>query len=91
KTYEVSEGEKRKDEGDHGGRGDNRRDYNHRQNKRRVNVGAMTNGAPNDNKVYPKCKNKKHGEDCWKCGKCGKLGYKTASCWSLDIKDVTCF
>nr|GEU30649.1 RNA-directed DNA polymerase homolog [Tanacetum cinerariifolium] len=61
KTDEVSKGEKRKGEGDHGGRGDNRRDYNHRQNQRR------------------------------KCGKCAKLGYKTAACWSLDIKDVTCF
>nr|GFC81577.1 hypothetical protein [Tanacetum cinerariifolium] len=36
-------------------------------------------------------KNKKHGGDCWKCGKCGKLGHKIAACWSLDIKDVTCF
>ncbi|GJT92843.1 putative reverse transcriptase domain-containing protein [Tanacetum coccineum] len=46
---------------------------------------------PNDNEVYPKCKNKKHVGDCWKCGKCGKLGHKTAACWSLDRKDVTCF
>nr|GFC45458.1 hypothetical protein [Tanacetum cinerariifolium] len=61
------------------------------QNQRRVNVGAMTNAAPNDNEVCPKCKNKKHGGDCWKCGKCGKLGHKIAACWSLDIKDVTCF
>nr|GEW43453.1 putative reverse transcriptase domain-containing protein [Tanacetum cinerariifolium] len=61
KTDEVSEGEKRKGEGDRGGH------------------------------VCPKCKNKKHGEDCYKCGKCGKLGHKTAACWSLDIKDVTCF
>ncbi|GJU90197.1 putative reverse transcriptase domain-containing protein [Tanacetum coccineum] len=61
KTDEVSEGEKRKGEGDRGGR------------------------------VCPKCKNKKHGGDCWKCGKCGKLGHKTAACWSLDRKDVTCF
>nr|GEU62238.1 hypothetical protein [Tanacetum cinerariifolium] len=86
KTDEVSEGER-----DCGGRGDNRRDYNHRQNQRRVNVRAMTNAAPNDNEVWPKYKNKKHGGDCWKCGKCGKLGHKTAACWSLDIKDVTCF
>ncbi|GJR08874.1 putative reverse transcriptase domain-containing protein [Tanacetum coccineum] len=91
KTDEVSEGEKRKGEGDRGGRGDNRRDYNRRQNQRRANAGAMTNAAPNDNEVCPKCKNKKHGGDCWKCGKCGKLGHKTAACWSLDRKDVTCF
>ncbi|GJS64665.1 putative reverse transcriptase domain-containing protein [Tanacetum coccineum] len=81
----------RKGEGDRGGRGDNRRDYNHRQNQRRANAGAMTNAAPNDNEVCPKCKNKKHAGDCWKCGKCGKLGHKTAACWSLDRKDVTCF
>ncbi|GJS01670.1 putative reverse transcriptase domain-containing protein [Tanacetum coccineum] len=42
KTDEVSEGEKRKGEGDRGGRGDNRRDYNRRQNQRRANTGAMT-------------------------------------------------
>ncbi|GJS71354.1 putative reverse transcriptase domain-containing protein [Tanacetum coccineum] len=91
KTDEVSEGEKRKGEGDRGGRGDNRRDYNRRQNQRRANAGAMTNAAPNDNEVCPRCKNKKHAGDCWKCGKCGKLGHKTAACWSLDRKDVTCF
>ncbi|GJR90196.1 putative reverse transcriptase domain-containing protein [Tanacetum coccineum] len=56
-------------EGDRGGRGDNRRDYNRRQNQRRANAGAMTNAAPNDNKVW----------------------HKTAACWSLDRKDVTCF
>ncbi|GJR66768.1 putative reverse transcriptase domain-containing protein [Tanacetum coccineum] len=88
KTDEASEGEKRKGEGD---RGDNRRDYNRRQNQRRANAGAMTNVAPNDNEVCPKCKNKKHAGDCWKCSKCGKLGHKTAACWSLDRKDVTCF
>ncbi|GKD48532.1 putative reverse transcriptase domain-containing protein [Tanacetum coccineum] len=78
KTDEVHEGEKRKGEGDRGGRGDNRRDYNRRQNQRRANAGAMTNAVPNDNEVCPKCKNKKHNGDCWKCGKCGKLGHKTA-------------
>ncbi|GJV35591.1 putative reverse transcriptase domain-containing protein [Tanacetum coccineum] len=87
----YDKGEKRKGEGDRGGRGDNRRDYNRRQNQRRANAGAMTNAAPNDNEVCPKCKNKKHAGDCWKCGKCGKLGHKTAACWSLDRKDVTCF
>ncbi|GJX58948.1 putative reverse transcriptase domain-containing protein [Tanacetum coccineum] len=91
KTDEVSEGEKRKGEGDRGGRGDNRRDYNRRQNQRRANARAMTNAAPNDNEVCPKCKNKKHAGDCWKCGKYGMLGHKTAACWSLNVKDVTCF
>ncbi|GKE49915.1 putative reverse transcriptase domain-containing protein [Tanacetum coccineum] len=91
KTDEASEGEKRKGKGDRGGRSDNRRDYNCWQNQRRANAGAMTNVAPNDNEVCPKCKNKKHAGDCWKCGKCGKLGHKTAACWSLDRKDVTCF
>ncbi|GKF09424.1 hypothetical protein Tco_0043648 [Tanacetum coccineum] len=57
-TDEASEGEKRKGEGDRGGRGDNRRDYNRQQNQRRANAGAMTNDAPNDNKVSPKSKNK---------------------------------
>ncbi|GJV87218.1 hypothetical protein Tco_1531156, partial [Tanacetum coccineum] len=88
KTDEISEGEKRKGEGDRGGRGDNRRDYNCRQNQRRANAGAMTNVTPNDNEVYPRCKNKKHAVDCWKCA---KLGHKTGACWSLDRKDVTCF
>ncbi|GKC82245.1 hypothetical protein Tco_1137962 [Tanacetum coccineum] len=80
KTDEVSKGEKRKGEGDHGGCGDNRRDYNRQQNQRRANAEAMTNDAPNDNEICPKCKNKKHGGDCWKCGKCGKLGHKTVAC-----------
>ncbi|GJX17986.1 putative reverse transcriptase domain-containing protein [Tanacetum coccineum] len=42
-------------------------------------------------RVYLKCKNKKHGRDCWKCGKCGKLGHKTVACRCLDRKDMTCF
>ncbi|GKC11387.1 putative reverse transcriptase domain-containing protein [Tanacetum coccineum] len=91
KNDEVHEGEKRKGEGDRGGRGDNRRDYNRRQNQRRANAGAMTNAVSNDNEVCPKCKNKKHNGDCWKCGKCGKLGHKSASCRCPDKKDVTCF
>nr|GEW48875.1 reverse transcriptase domain-containing protein [Tanacetum cinerariifolium] len=71
KTDEVSEGEKRKGEGDRGGRGGNRRDYNRRQNQRRVNVGAMTNVAPNDNEVCPKRKNKKHDVTCFNCNEKG--------------------
>ncbi|GJU54510.1 putative reverse transcriptase domain-containing protein [Tanacetum coccineum] len=70
KTNEVSEGEKRKGEGDRGCRGDNRRDYNRRQNQRTANAGAMTNAAPNDDEVCPRCKNKKHAGDCSKSGKC---------------------
>nr|GFA53643.1 hypothetical protein [Tanacetum cinerariifolium] len=70
KTDEAPKGEKQKGEGDRGGRGDNRHDYNRRQNQRRANVGAMTNDALNDNEVCPNCKNKKHVGDCWKCGKC---------------------
>ncbi|GKF94390.1 hypothetical protein Tco_0284090, partial [Tanacetum coccineum] len=56
--------EKRKGEGDRGGRGENRRDYNRPKNQRRSNARAMTNAAPNDNEVCPKCKNKKHAGDC---------------------------
>ncbi|GJZ13073.1 putative reverse transcriptase domain-containing protein [Tanacetum coccineum] len=48
-------------------------------------------GGDRGSRVCPTCKNKKHGGDCWKYGKCGKLGHKTAACWSLDTKDVTCF
>nr|GEW58215.1 hypothetical protein [Tanacetum cinerariifolium] len=91
KTDEVSKGEKKKGKGDHGGRGDNRHNYNSQKNQRRADAGAMTNDAPNENEVCPNCKNKKQGGDCWKYGKCGKLGDKTAACWSPDIKDVTCF
>ncbi|GKA03667.1 putative reverse transcriptase domain-containing protein, partial [Tanacetum coccineum] len=91
KADEVQEGEKRKGEGDRGGRGDNRRDHNNRQNQRRANAGAMTNVASNDNEGCPKCKNKKHNGDCWKCGKCGKLGHKTAFCRCPDKREVTCF
>ncbi|GJR46677.1 putative nucleotidyltransferase, ribonuclease H [Tanacetum coccineum] len=58
------------------------------EKRKGANAGAMTNAALNDNEVCPRCKNKKHAGDCWKCG---KLGHKTAACWSLDRKDVTCF
>ncbi|GJV34244.1 hypothetical protein Tco_1394644 [Tanacetum coccineum] len=86
KTDEASEGEKGKGEGDHGGRGNNRRDYNRRQNQRRANAGAMTNSAPNDNEVCPKCKNKKHAGDCWKCGKCG--GNNRGAVYKLGAVDA---
>ncbi|GJS75248.1 putative reverse transcriptase domain-containing protein [Tanacetum coccineum] len=69
KNDEVSEGEKKKCKGDRGGRGDNRRDYNHRQNYRRANVGAMTNAAPNDNKVCPNLDRK--DVTCFNCNEKG--------------------
>ncbi|GJV25190.1 putative reverse transcriptase domain-containing protein [Tanacetum coccineum] len=90
-TIDHAVREKRKGEGDRGGRGDNRRDYNRRQNQRRANAEAMTNAVPNDNDVCPKCKNNKHNGDCWKCSKCGKLGHKTAAYRCLDKKDMACF
>ncbi|GJU55618.1 putative reverse transcriptase domain-containing protein [Tanacetum coccineum] len=36
-------------------------------NQRMGYAGALTNVASNDNEVCPKCKNKKHNGDCWKC------------------------
>ncbi|GJS38049.1 putative reverse transcriptase domain-containing protein [Tanacetum coccineum] len=72
KTDEVSEGEKRKGKGDRGGCGDNRRDYNRRQNQRRANAGAMTNAAQMTTEVCPKVEDTKNAGDCWKCGKCGR-------------------
>ncbi|GKC82766.1 putative reverse transcriptase domain-containing protein, partial [Tanacetum coccineum] len=80
KTDEVSEGEKRKGEGDRGGRGDNRRDYNRRQNQRRANAGAMTNAAPNDNETAA----------CWSldrkdvtCFNCNEKGQRKRDCPKL--------
>nr|GEU95611.1 hypothetical protein [Tanacetum cinerariifolium] len=73
-------GEKRKGEGDRGTRGDNRRDYNRRQNQRKDNAGAMTNAAPNDNEVCPKCKNKKHDVTCFKCN---EKGHRKRDCPKL--------
>ncbi|GJZ99096.1 putative reverse transcriptase domain-containing protein [Tanacetum coccineum] len=89
KTDEAYESEKRKGEGDCGGRGDNRRDYNHRQNQRRANVGAMTNVAPNDNEGHQKrdCpKLKKNGQGGNNCGAVYKLG---AVDGQQDLKVVT--
>ncbi|GKA62578.1 reverse transcriptase domain-containing protein [Tanacetum coccineum] len=91
RMVEPEQGEKRKGEGDRSVRGDNRRDYNNRQNQRSANARAMTNVVSNDNEVCSKCKNKKHNGDYWKCGKCGKLGHKTATCRCPDKREVTCF
>ncbi|GJT18989.1 hypothetical protein Tco_0877695 [Tanacetum coccineum] len=81
KTDEVSEGEKRKGEGDRGGRGDNRRDYNRRQNRRRANVGAMTNAAPNDNEGHRK-------RDCPKLRKNGQGGNNHGAIYKLGAMDA---
>ncbi|GJY11273.1 putative reverse transcriptase domain-containing protein [Tanacetum coccineum] len=99
KTDEVSEGEKRKGEGDRGGRGDNRRDYNRRQNQRRANAGAMTNVAPNDNEVYPRldrkdvtcfnCNEKGHRKrDCPKLKKNGQGGNNHGAVYKLGAMDA---
>nr|GEY02502.1 putative reverse transcriptase domain-containing protein [Tanacetum cinerariifolium] len=60
------EGEKRKGEGDRGGRGDSQRDYNRRQNQRKANARAMANAALNDNEGHlkrdcPKLKKNRQG------------------------------
>ncbi|GJY95391.1 putative reverse transcriptase domain-containing protein [Tanacetum coccineum] len=81
KTDEVSEGEKRKGEGDRGGRGDNRRDYNCRQNQRRANTRAMTNVAPNDNKGHRK-------RDCPKLKKNGQGGNNRGDVYKLGAVDA---
>nr|GFC41027.1 hypothetical protein [Tanacetum cinerariifolium] len=70
KADEATKGDKRKGESDRGGRGDNRREHNHRQNQMRGTARAMTNDAPKNNETCQKCKNKRHAEDCWKCTKC---------------------
>ncbi|GJV61047.1 putative reverse transcriptase domain-containing protein [Tanacetum coccineum] len=89
-------GEKRKGEGDRGGRGDNRRDYNRRQNQRRANAGAMTNAAPNDNEVYPRkdvtcfnCNEKGHQKrDCPKLKKNGQGGNNRGAVYKLGAVDT---
>ncbi|GJV41271.1 putative reverse transcriptase domain-containing protein [Tanacetum coccineum] len=79
-VVDVTSVEPVKVEGDRGGRSDNRCDYNRRQNQRRANARAMTNAAPNDNEVCPKCKNKNHAGDCWKCG---SVGHRKRDCPKL--------
>nr|GEX55314.1 hypothetical protein [Tanacetum cinerariifolium] len=74
-------GEKRKGEGDRGGRGDNRRGYNHRQNQRRVNVGAMTNAAANDNEGHRK-------RDCPKLKKNGQGRNNRGAVYKLRVVDA---
>ncbi|GJY79083.1 putative reverse transcriptase domain-containing protein, partial [Tanacetum coccineum] len=98
KTDEVFEGEKRKGEGDRRGRGDNQRDYSRQQNQRRANAGAMTNAAPNDNEVCPRCKNKKHARivgnvghrkrDCPKLKKNGQGGNNCRDVYMLGAVDA---
>nr|GFB53134.1 hypothetical protein [Tanacetum cinerariifolium] len=90
KANKTTECEKRKGEGDRGGRSDNRREHNRRQNQRRGNAGAMTNAAPNNNETCQKCKNMRHAGDCWKCTKCGKLGHKTERCRILEMSCYNC-
>nr|GEW57226.1 hypothetical protein [Tanacetum cinerariifolium] len=69
----APKGEKRKGEGDHGGRGDNRRDYNRRQKQRRANAVAMTNVALNDNETAAcRCPDKRD-VTCFSCNEKGQL------------------
>nr|GEZ56714.1 hypothetical protein [Tanacetum cinerariifolium] len=72
-TSSKPAGEKRKGEGDRGGHGDNRHDYNCRQNQRRANDGAMTNVALNDNEtVACRCLDRKD-VTCFNCNEKGHL------------------
>nr|GEZ31242.1 putative reverse transcriptase domain, aspartic peptidase domain protein [Tanacetum cinerariifolium] len=80
-TDKVSESEKRKGEGDRGGRGDNQRDYNRRKNQRRVNAGAMTTAAPNDNEGHRK-------RDCPKLKKNGQGGNNRGAVYKLRAVDA---
>ncbi|GJV67839.1 putative reverse transcriptase domain-containing protein [Tanacetum coccineum] len=81
KTYEAFEGEKRKGEGDRGGCGDNRRDYNRRQNQRRADAGAMANAAPNNNEGHRK-------RDCPKLKKNGKGRNNRGAVYKLGAVDA---
>ncbi|GJS61479.1 putative reverse transcriptase domain-containing protein [Tanacetum coccineum] len=81
KTDEVQEGEKRKGEGDRGGRGDNRRDHNNRQNQRRANAGAMTNVASNDNEGHLK-------KDCPTLRRNGQDGNNRGAVYKLGAVDA---
>nr|GFA51555.1 reverse transcriptase domain-containing protein [Tanacetum cinerariifolium] len=68
-------------EGDRGGRGDNQRDYNRRKNQRRVNAGAMTTAAPNDNEGHRK-------RDCPKLKKNGQGGNNRGAVYKLRAVDA---
>ncbi|GJT77171.1 putative reverse transcriptase domain-containing protein [Tanacetum coccineum] len=81
KNDEVHEGEKRKGEGDRGGRGDNRRDYNRQQNQRRANAGAMTNAVSNDNEGHLK-------RDCPTLRKNGQGGNNHGVVYKLGAVDA---
>ncbi|GJW65406.1 putative reverse transcriptase domain-containing protein [Tanacetum coccineum] len=81
KTDKVSKGEKRKGKGDRGGHGDNRSNYNRRQNQRRANDGAMTNAAPNNNEGHQK-------GDCPKLKKNGQRGNNRGAIYKLGAMDA---
>nr|GEX94138.1 hypothetical protein [Tanacetum cinerariifolium] len=81
KTDEALEGEKRKGEGDRGGRGDNQRDYNRRQNQRKANARAMANAALNDNEGHLK-------RDCPKLKKNGQGGNNHRVVYKLGAVDA---
>nr|GEX39588.1 putative reverse transcriptase domain-containing protein [Tanacetum cinerariifolium] len=68
-------------EGDRGGRGDNRCDYNRQQNQRRANARVMTNVAPNDNKGHRK-------RDCPKLKKNGQGGNNHGAAYKLGAVDA---
>nr|GEV14617.1 hypothetical protein [Tanacetum cinerariifolium] len=81
KTDEVSEGEKRKDEGDRVGHGDNQRDYNRWPNQSRANVRAMTNAAQNDNESHRK-------RDCPKLKMNGQGRNNRGAVYKLRVVDA---
>ncbi|GJU57022.1 putative reverse transcriptase domain-containing protein [Tanacetum coccineum] len=87
KTDEASEGEKRKGEGDHGGRGDNRRDYNRRCWK----DGAQTaHVEPRQKNVTCfNCNEKGHRKrDCPKLKKNGQGGNNHGAVYKLGAVDA---
>ncbi|GJU28530.1 putative reverse transcriptase domain-containing protein [Tanacetum coccineum] len=83
KTDEVSKGEKRKGEGDRGGRGENNtRFYNRRNTKEGLMCEAMNNAAPNDNEVGHRKR------DCPKLKKNGQGGNNREAVYKLGAVDA---